>query len=200
MGIRTPRGIAMNDIRDDNSTDGVAPRIVHKPHRSRARAKSGLAWKWSDVGTTVQLAVLLLPAWLTPDSLWTAVWRARTRLRGGPGPNVRRTAKTIQMALGIDDNARAVRIARNLRAGANELKTQSLKSWRPGGWRPRVVLDGEEHLKAALAQGKGAILWIAPFVFYSGVTKMALHAKGYTVSHLSSPLHGFSGTRFGIGF
>jgi lauroyl/myristoyl acyltransferase len=62
------------------------------------------------------------------------------------------------------------------------------------------MLDGEENLKRALEQGKGAILWIAPFVFYSGPTKIALKRKGYTVSHLSSPLHGFSGTRYGIAF
>jgi lauroyl/myristoyl acyltransferase len=76
---------------------------------------------------------------------------------------------------------------------------QSLRAWRPaGGWRPSLVLEGEAHLREALAGGKGAILWIAPFVFYSGPTKIALHEKGYTVSHLSSPLHGFSGTHYGI--
>jgi lauroyl/myristoyl acyltransferase len=37
-------------------------------------------------------------------------------------------------------------------------------------------------------------------VFYSGPTKIALRAKGYLASHLSSPLHGFSGTRYGIVF
>jgi lauroyl/myristoyl acyltransferase len=121
-------------------------------------------------------------------------------LRARPGPSIQRTAKIVQAALGIDDQGRAVRIARDLRAAANELKTQSLKTWRPGGWHPQIVLDGEEHLTAALARGKGAVLWIAPFVFYSGSTKIALHAKGYAVSHLSSPLHGFSGTRYGIAF
>jgi lauroyl/myristoyl acyltransferase len=60
------------------------------------------------------------------------------------------------------------------------------------------VLEGEQHLQQALSEGKGAILWIAPFVFYSGPTKIVLHDKGYAVSHLSSPLHGFSGTRYGI--
>jgi lauroyl/myristoyl acyltransferase len=51
-----------------------------------------------------------------------------------------------------------------------------------------------------LAQGKGAILWVAPFVFNSGPTKIAIHQKGYRVSHLSSPQHGFSETEFGIAY
>jgi lauroyl/myristoyl acyltransferase len=133
--------------------------------------------------------------------LWTALWRRKSRLRRHPGPGIRRTAKVLQAALGVDDHAHAVRIARDLRAAANELKTQSLKTWRPGGgWHPSIVLEGEAHLKEALARGKGAILWIAPFAFYSWPTKIVLHEKGYTVSHLSSPLHGFSGTRYGIAF
>jgi lauroyl/myristoyl acyltransferase len=173
-------------------------RIVHKAYKFGTRQKSEVAWRWSDIGITLQLALLLLPVWLTPDRLWTAAWRMKSRLRTRTGPGIQRTAKTIQTALGIEDRRRAEEIARDLRASANELKTQSLKTWRPGGWHPRVVLEGEAHLETALAGGKGAILWVAPFVFYSGPTKIALHDQGYTVSHLSSPLHGFSGTRYGI--
>jgi lauroyl/myristoyl acyltransferase len=178
-----------------------AARIVHKPHKFGTREKSETAWTWTDIGTTVQLALLLLPAWLAPDGFWTAAWRLKSRIRTRTGPGIRRTAKIIQAALGIADRKRAETIARDLRAAANELKTQSLKMWRPTGrigWHPPIVLEGEQYLKDALAQGKGAILWIAPFVFYSGPTKIALNDKGYAVSHLSSPLHGFSGTRYGI--
>jgi hypothetical protein len=53
-------------------------------------------------------------------------------------------------------------------------------------------------LVEALQNGKGAVLWVSPTVFNSLPTKIALHAKGYKVSHLSSPVHGYSETRFGV--
>jgi lauroyl/myristoyl acyltransferase len=144
--------------------------------------------------------LLLLPVWLTPDRFWTTAWRMKARLSRRSGLGVKRSPNIIRAALSLGDHRQAETIACDLRASANELKAQSLKTWRPGGWHPRIVLEGERHLKDALALGKGAILWIAPFVFYSGVTKIALHGKGYAVSHLSSPLHGFSGSRYGVAF
>lgn len=191
----------MTEPGESSSAETAAPRIVHKPHKFGTREKSEVAWRWPDIGVTLQLALLLLPAWLMPDGFWTWAWRAKSRLRTRTGPGIKRGAKIVQQALGIADRKQAEAIARDLRASANELKTQSLKTWRPvRGWRPRIVLEGEEHLARALDGGKGAILWVAPFVFYSGPTKIALHGKGYAVSHLSSPLHGFSGTRYGIRF
>jgi lauroyl/myristoyl acyltransferase len=182
-----------------------AARIVHKAHKFGRREKSEVAWLWSDIGTTLQLALLLLPVWLTPDGFWTAFWRANSRISLRTDPVIKRNRRIVQAALGIGDPRQAEAIARDLRACAHELKTQSLKTWRPFGangigWHPRIALEGEEHLRLALAKGKGAVLWIAPFVFYSGPPKIVLHAKGYAVSHLSSPLHGFSGTRYGIAF
>lgn len=182
---------------------GRAARIVHKPHKFGTREKSLTPWLWSDVGTTLQLALLLLPVWLTPDRLWTAAWRLKSRIRTRTGRGIRRTREIVQAALAIDDQRLAEAIARDLRAATNELKTQALKNWRPigpggRGWQPRIVLEGEAYLQHALDQGNGAVLWLAPFVFYSGPTKIALHRRGYTVSHLSSPLHGFSDSRYGI--
>jgi hypothetical protein len=49
-----------------------------------------------------------------------------------------------------------------------------------------------------LKGGKGAVLWVSPTVFNSLPTKIALKDKGYKVSHLSSPVHGYSETRFGV--
>jgi lauroyl/myristoyl acyltransferase len=112
-------------------------------------------------------------------------------------------------AIGLPARA-AERNAEELRAAVHEMQMQDLRAWRPGGWRPggwrlggwrpAMRLEGEEHLKAALAQGKGAILWLAPFVFNSGPTKIAIHERGYRVSHLSSPKHGYSETKFGVGY
>jgi lauroyl/myristoyl acyltransferase len=110
----------------------------------------------------------------------------------------KRTAKTVRAALGDRDGPQCEAIMRHLKAAIREMQMQDLRGWRPGGWRPRMVLEGEGNLRAALAGGKGAILWLAPFVFNSGPTKIILHQKGYRVSHLSSPKHGVSETQFGV--
>ncbi|WP_374372393.1 lysophospholipid acyltransferase family protein [Dongia sp.] len=143
----------------------------------------------------------MLPAWLLPERLWGPLWRGIARIPVFTNRRaIARSADTIQAALGEVDRRRAEGIARDLRAAIYEMRMQDLRAWRPGGWRPRMVLEGEQHLKDALALGKGAVLWLAPFVFNSGPTKIAIHEKGYRVSHLSSPQHGFSETRFGVSY
>lgn len=112
---------------------------------------------------------------------------------------VKQTAKSIQKALGEPDRRRAENFAQDLKACVYEMRMQDLRAWRPGGWRPKMQLEGEEHLLKALSGGKGAVLWLAPFVFNSGPTKIVLHQRGHKVSHLSSLRHGFSETRFGVG-
>ena len=144
-----------------------------------------------------------MPSWLLPESWWGPLWRARVRLKLLTNRKaVRYAAKHIRATLGVDAR-KAERISEDLRAAVHEMQMQDLRAWRPGigqagGWTPKITLEGEEHLKAALARGKGAIVWIAPFVFNSGPTKMAL--KHYRVSHLSSPKHGFSETKFGVAY
>jgi lauroyl/myristoyl acyltransferase len=74
---------------------------------------------------------------------------------------------------------------------------QLLRSYRPGGWNPPIRLHGTEHVEAALARGRGAILWVGMTVYADLVAKMAFHRAGFEVSHLSRASHGFSDSRFG---
>lgn len=67
----------------------------------------------------------------------------------------------------------------------------ALRSYWFGGWNPALRLEGEEHVRAALARGHGAILWVAPLRYHSLVTKKAFHAAGIPVHHLSHSRHGF---------
>lgn len=175
-----------------SQTDGIV-------HKARKYGKQK-AWSLGDVGTILGLIVQLPPAWILPESWWGPLWRARQRLVSGGA--VRYAAKHMMAAIGLDKRT-ATRHAQDLRAAVHEMQMQDLRAWRPGigqagGWNPKIALEGEEHLTAALARGKGAILWIAPFVFNSGPTKIAL--KHYRVSHLSSPKHGYSETRFGVAY
>ncbi|UCH54131.1 MAG: hypothetical protein JSW09_04970, partial [Pseudomonadota bacterium] len=71
-------------------------------------------------------------------------------------------------------------------------RVQGMRCHAPGGWSPRIRLEGHEHLDHALAEGKGAILWVAPMASRDLITKMALHRAGYAVSHLSRFDHGYS--------
>jgi lauroyl/myristoyl acyltransferase len=59
-------------------------------------------------------------------------------------------------------------------------------------------LQGEERLRRALAEGKGAVLWIAHFSSSALAVKMALDGAGFRAWHVSRPEHGFSKSRFGI--
>ena len=166
--------------------------------RKQRKLAEGPAWQSSDLSAIASLILLLPPAWLLPEPLWAPLCRARIALSSLTGARaIKRTAKTVRKALGQSDTARSEAIIRGLKAAVHEMRLQDLRAWRPDGWRPHMVLEGEEHLRAALSGGKGAVLWLAPFVFNSGPTKIILHQKGYRVSHLSSPKHGVSETRFG---
>jgi lauroyl/myristoyl acyltransferase len=153
----------------------------------------------SDVTTALALTLQLLPAWILPERWWAPLWRSWVRLPGlASGRAIRRTARSIETALGDVGPARARSIARGIKASVHEIRFQDLRAWRPGSWRPKLAFEGETHLSEALAGGKGAVLWVSPTVFNSLPTKIALHRKGYKVSHLSSPVHGYSETRFGV--
>ncbi len=156
-------------------------------------------WSLSDLLIAIGMASLLIPAWVLPEALWAPFWRAAARLPLLTSRRaVKQTGKSIRKALGDVDRRRAEDIAQDLKACVYEMRFQDLRAWRPGGWRPRMRLEGEEHLLKALGGGKGAVLWLAPFAFNSGPTKIAIHERGHKVSHLSSPRHGFSETRFGV--
>ena len=87
-------------------------------------------------------------------------------------------------------------LAQHLIAAGYEEEMAILRSYRPGGWRPEIRLAGKELLDTALSQGKGAVLWVEDIHFASLVVKMAFAERGYQVSHLSRPSHGFSNTPF----
>lgn len=202
--IQVPRVAAGDGEATGNETVGrqatqTDARTIHRGRKLFDRAD----WRWSDAATILGLILLLPPAWFLPERSWYPLWRCLARFPVLTSARAaRRTGATIADALGDIDRKTGERIARDLKACVYEMRLQDLRGWRPallgGAWRPRMRLEGEGHLQAALSGGKGAVLWLAPFVFNSGPTKFAIHAAGYRVSHLSSPHHGYSETRFGI--
>lgn len=61
-----------------------------------------------------------------------------------------------------------------------------------------IAVEGKEHVDEALAGGRGAVIWIADFVFASELVRQAFHALGHPLTHMIRPEHGFSSTRFGL--
>jgi lauroyl/myristoyl acyltransferase len=152
-----------------------------------------------DLGLLGLLPALALLAWTTPEPLWPAfanrVAGLRLALR-----RARAADEVARLAAVAGARPLALTPAQCWRAqlANNYLAWMALlRCWRPGGWRPAVRLEGRAQIEAALAQGQGAILWVAPFAFSDLVTKLALHEAGFAVSHLSRDTHGFSTTRFG---
>lgn len=157
------------------------------------------AFSLDDMLFMLQWPVLKFAAATVPENRWAdvAMWIERMKVRLGQ-PSPAKLAPAILQALGLASFEEAEAIAWRAAARRTEHYIQVLKVRSVRGWGPKMHLEGEEHLKAALARGKGAILWVAHFCFNTQVTKMALKAGGYRVSHLSRPEHGFSKSQFGI--
>lgn len=162
--------------------------------RAGAAGKRRPPIQLQDLALLGSLVALLPVAWALPERQWNTVARAVALL------GRRRHEAAITAALsGIGTQAQR-RIARETRANWVLRSLQLLRCYRSGGWRPRVEIEGRERIDAALAAGRGVILWMNAFRFNDLVGKMGLNAAGYRLTHLSMPEHGGSITSFGVRF
>ena len=177
----------MDDEQSEGGDDPV--RLVH-------RRAAVVARPWFDRGdafTSLSLVALLPIAWLCPPAAWPRISRALGAMRrvSPDAPDAIRTR-------GSTGSVCAQAAVRELDANRRELRLQVLRELAPWGWHPAIDLRGREHLERALAQQRGAVLWVSHFVFAGLVAKIALRRVGVSLAHLSRPEHGFSKTRFGI--
>ena len=155
------------------------------------------------ISATDLLLLAILPglvgtSWLLHERLWKPICLALAYLHvrlGGP-----RTQGQGGLWRATQPFARSNDLQVSLTRGGYETTLQVLRDYRPGGWRPKIQVLGREHIEHALEGGRGAILWVPPFLFSDLVTKMGLHQAGFAVSHLSLVTHGYSTTRFGVLF
>jgi lauroyl/myristoyl acyltransferase len=150
-----------------------------------------------DIILLAALPMMAATAWVAPPRTWPAIARfsaplAANMLSRGPAA-VRNRIRDF-----LGDRTDLPAIARELAACEIEKNFQTMRDHLPWRWRPDIEIAGHEHIDAALANGRGAVLWDSHFYFASLITKMALHRAGYRLHHLSDPTHGFSDTRFGI--
>jgi lauroyl/myristoyl acyltransferase len=151
----------------------------------------------SDLLLLATLPLLALVALLVPQSRWPGTLRFLSRCKPLSAAVVRERGPRIERALGVEPAA-ARRIVLGFRSARLEERLHVLKERSPAGFHPDLRLEGEEHLRAALARGRGAVLWVTNAAIASLLVKKALHARGYRLHHLSRPSHGFSMTRFGM--
>jgi len=154
----------------------------------------------SDIGIALGLLPLAVLAWTLPHRQWQRVARVTAPLvarmqRPGPdaiGACVARTAGTR-----LPDGAGA-RIVREIAEAELLRNLRVVSAATPFARAVPTTLEGREHIDAALARGKGVILWDGHFAHAGLLTKVAVHRAGLTLVHLSHPRHGFSDTRFGM--
>ena len=153
----------------------------------------------ADLTAVGQIGLGFATAWTLPERYWNGLTRAiaRARLRAQPGwaaaqrRYLRRWVGEGDIGMSFDALLEAYLANRRVS------KLQAFRCRHPAGWNPRTALEGRAFLDEALARGRGAILWVAPFVFGPLLTKMALYRAGHTCSHLSRYSHGFSQSRLG---
>ena len=157
------------------------------------------AWSRQDLGMLLRLPVGAAIAWVVPERFWPHIGRAVASMRMRLRPEWAMAGEaTIRRLVGDRPLPLQVEtvLARHI-AWQRLAQLQALRDRRPGGWNPEVRLEGRAHLERALAAGRGAILWVAPFAFAPLVSKIALHRAGFAASHLSRYSHGYSPTRLG---
>jgi lauroyl/myristoyl acyltransferase len=154
----------------------------------------------ADLGQAAKLVLLAPTSWSVPTGALLSVARTLNRLHVWRGPPLDNSEANIAGVLADHLTPRqASGVFRSYLDRTLESTLQILALNRPfRHWRPVLRWHGLEHVRAALAQGSGAILWVSDFVYSSLVTKIAFHDSGFGVHHLSRPNHGFSMTPFGI--
>ena len=156
----------------------------------------------SDIGVVIGLPILTTISWLVPASCWPGVCRFISGLAMAFQPDRwGERAKIIEnWAHGAesDEKPSARALARAAMAVEIERSLLMLRLHRPFKRWCDVTLVGAEHIDAALAKGKGAIIWDSHFALATTGTKIALSRSGYGLHHLSNIYHGYSSTSFGI--
>ncbi|HEY7943762.1 MAG TPA: hypothetical protein VIH15_04595 [Casimicrobiaceae bacterium] len=166
----------------------------------RKRPARGRRWlTLADAKLAVGLPLLWLFALTIPERRWRSLcYRLESMRASMRRPELARVAKAAANVVGASRPCQGTAFAIEAAAGCTEHHLQVLRTRSPGGWKAAPYLEGVEHLDAALAAGRGAVLWVAHFCFNALASKMALRRAGYRVWHLSRPEHGFSKSALGI--
>lgn len=138
-------------------------------------------------------------AMLLPSRSWPSLGRLASRLRFGRmhRKGYAGFAEAMRLVLGIDDDTACEALFRkHLEMVARRRFMFAIDQLSPSR-KPRIEVSGAEPLRAALDQGRGAIVWTSQFAFQTLDGKRALWEQGFKPIQISDPYHGFSNTAFG---
>ena len=149
-----------------------------------------------DIATVLTLVGLAPAAWLLPRQAWPALCDALARvhvaLRG-------LAAEELDESLAkLDAQLNSTQLQRRHLSGVYQDIMMTLREHLPVASRPAIRLLGAEHISAARAAGRGAVLWSCPSPFGGLIFNKALKAAGIDLVNLRSAIHPYSGTRFGM--
>jgi len=154
----------------------------------------------ADVWHLVLMGLYRLTTILLPADRWHVVSDAVPRLRRGLRKHrLRDWRERYRAVYGHDvepDTIRAWHRQREIKIERRRLYVVA-EHW-SGRWRPNITLEGIEAVDAALAKGKGVILWFGDFIDHNVVAKKGLYEAGYPIHYLSSIYHGHSATALGM--
>lgn len=173
--------------------------LDNRPPKSFALRSKQKFIKPRDLAILFGLPPAVLVAWALPERLWHTLARVGAPIEARltpPGPAAMK--ETMRAVLGHDTGIDLDAAIEELSATRVERLFQMLRSYRYGGWKPDIVIEGEANLEAARRLDSGIIFWVSPFVFYQLVPKMALQKNAVPRLHLYHPKHGFSDTQFGF--
>ena len=153
-------------------------RLVERPPTPAARTRLLTS---RDLRETILQAILLTGAALLPERGWAPLCRATSRVRLARHRRRRLPGfrDTIAAVLGADADGGAIHDSWREELHRRRLALFREAVGRGGGAVHRVV--GRKHLDAALAAGRGAILWSAPCLHQSLNGKRALAEAGFRV-------------------
>jgi len=167
--------------------------------RAETARQPSAAISLTDIATLIGLPLMLVIAWLVPERLWPRLCQAVAPLSmrmafADPPAAIARIRRTLG-----DRRARATPedILRGLAASQIRSLLLALKAYRPGGIDPEIRTAGLEGVAAALAQGRGAILWLTLTDLTNLAPKIAFHRAGLAYAQLTTAGHPFSDTLFG---
>lgn len=153
----------------------------------------------SDVGEICIHGVLKAAACVLPPHVWSNLCRStsypmaqRRFVRGSE-----RFRERLELVLGSVSDAQARDIYMALQRRLTERKLAVVREQS----RPEPVsfnLIGQQELDVSLQRGNGAILWAVDTVFQAIAHKRGLWQAGYRPVQVSSLVHGFSYSVFGI--
>ncbi len=128
---------------------------------------------------------------------WIAERLTALFLRLRPG-NVERTASVLERGLGPRAEAfDMTEVARQFYAGKVEYALGRARGMHPRAWAPEIEVEGRAFVDAALAEGRGAILWRIDMTDTT-VLQRAAWQSGWPLVQLSSQIHGVTDSRLGI--